>query len=136
VSIYHSLSALGVTQSVHAKICIRMHRSQILNLQHTFDRACDEILLYISYKTTFFSKHYSKVNSCSILMKSFPTEARTYIVFCDYFKIFYGSTDFKYSWFKHKLKLCVFKCTVIVLYCWRLKFSFVFKSWTRKYHRL
>ena len=47
--------------------------------------------------------------------------------FCDYFKLFFGSTDFKYSWFKHKL--FVFKCTIIVL-CFRCsKFSFVFKSW-------
>ena len=43
-------------------------------------------LLYISYKTTFFSKHYSKVNSCSILMKFVPTKERTYIVVCDYLK--------------------------------------------------
>jgi hypothetical protein len=55
-------------------------------------------------------------NSCSILMKCLPTEASTYVVFCDYFKIFFGSTDFKCSWFKHKLKLFVFKCTIIVLY--------------------
>jgi hypothetical protein len=63
-------------------------------------------------------------------MKFFPTEARTYVVFRDYFKIFFGSTDFKCSWFKHKLKLIVFKCTIIVLYFWRSKFCFVFKSWT------
>jgi hypothetical protein len=50
-----------------------------------------------------------------ILMKVLPTEARTYVVFCDYFKIFFGSTDLKYSWFKHKLKLFVFKCTIIVV---------------------
>jgi len=30
-------------------------------------------------------------------MKVLPTEARTYVVFCDYLKIFFGSTDFKYS---------------------------------------
>ena len=47
-----------------------------------------------------------------------------------WFKIFFGSTDFKCSWFKHKLKLFVFKCTIIVLYFWRSKFCFVFKSWT------
>jgi hypothetical protein len=29
-------------------------------------------------------------------MKVLPTEAKTYVVFCDYFKIFFGSTDFKY----------------------------------------
>ena len=39
--------ALGLTQSVHAKICIRMHQGQILNFQNTFDRACDEIRLEI-----------------------------------------------------------------------------------------
>jgi hypothetical protein len=61
----------------------------------------------------FMLIHYSKVNSCSILMKFLPTEARTYVVFCDYFKY---------------LKLFVFKCTIIVLYFWRSKFSFVFKS--------
>ena len=48
----------------------------------------------------------------------------------------FGSTYFKYSWFKHKLKLFVFKCTIIVLYFWRSKFSFVFKSWTHKNYRL
>jgi hypothetical protein len=58
-----------------------------------------------------------------------------YIVFCDYFKIFFGSTDFKCSWFKHKFKLFVFKCTIIVLYFWRSKFSFVFKSWTHKNYK-
>jgi hypothetical protein len=30
------------TQSVHAKICIGMHRGHILNFKNTFDRACDE----------------------------------------------------------------------------------------------
>jgi len=29
-----------------------------------------------------------------------------------------------------------FKCTIIVLYFWRSKFSFVFKSWTHKNYRL
>jgi hypothetical protein len=53
-------------------------------------------LLYISYKTTIF-QNIIPVNSCSILMKFLPTEASTYVVFCDYFKIFFGSTDFKYS---------------------------------------
>jgi hypothetical protein len=70
------------------------------------------------------------------LMNFLPTEARTYVVFCDYFKIFVGSTDFKCSWFKYKLKLFVFKCTIIVLYFWRSKFCFVFKSWTHKNYRL
>jgi hypothetical protein len=37
------------------------------------------------------------------------------VVFCDYFKIFFWCTDFKYSWFKHKLKLFVFKFIIIVL---------------------
>ena len=79
-------------------------------------------LLYISYQF--------HINSCSILMKFLPTEARTYVVFWDYFRIFFGSTDFKCSWFKHKLILFVFKCTIIVLYFWRSKFCFVFKPWT------
>jgi hypothetical protein len=92
-------------------------------------------LLYISYKTTIF-ENIIPVNSFSILMNFLPTEARTYVVFCDYFKIFFGSTDFKCSWFKHKLKLFVFKYTIIVLYFWRSKFSFVFKSWTHKNYRL
>jgi hypothetical protein len=48
----------------------------------------------------------------AILMIFLPTEARTYVVFGDYFKTFFWSTDFKYSWFKHKLKLFVFKCTI------------------------
>jgi len=34
---------------------------------------------------------------------------------CSFLWIFFWSTDFKYSWFKHKLKLFVFKCTIIVL---------------------
>ena len=92
-----------------------------------------KFLLYISYKNHNFSKHYSKVNSYSILMIFLPTEVRTYVVFCDYFKIFFWSTDFKYSWLKHKLKLFVFKCTIIVLCFWRSKFSFVFNSWTHIY---
>ena len=50
--------------------------------------------------------------------------------------LFFGSTDFKCSWFKHKLKLFVFKCTIIVLYFWRSKFNFVFKSRTHKNYRL
>ena len=50
-------------------------------------------------------------------MKFLPNKARTYVVFCDYLKIFFWSTDFKYSWFKHKLKLFVFKSTIISLYC-------------------
>ena len=49
---------------------------------------------------------------------------------------FFGSTDFKCSWLKHKLKLFVFKYTIIVLYFWRSKFSFVFKSWAHKNYRL
>jgi hypothetical protein len=43
VSIYHSLSALGVTQSVYAKIASECTRGQILNFQNTFDRVCDKI---------------------------------------------------------------------------------------------
>jgi hypothetical protein len=43
------------------------------------------------------------------------------VVFCIYFQIFLWSTVFKCSWLKHKLKLCVFKCTII----WRSKFRFV-----------
>ena len=50
--------------------------------------------------------------------------------------LFFGSTDFKCSWFKHKLKLFVFKCTIIVLYFWHSKFCFVFKLWTHKNYRL
>jgi hypothetical protein len=48
-------------------------------------------------------------------MKVLPTEARTYVVFCDYFKIFFGSTDFKYSWFKHKFNYL--SSNVLSLYC-------------------
>jgi len=61
-------------------------------------------------------------------MKFLSTKARTYVVFCDYFKIYIWSTDFKYSRFKHKLKLFVFKSTIIVLYFWGSKFSIVFNS--------
>ena len=61
-------------------------------------------------KSTSNDRHH-----CSILMIFLPIEARTYVVLCDYFKIFLWSTDFKYSWFKHKLKLFVFKCTIILL---------------------
>ena len=88
-------------------------------------------LLYISYKTTIFQNIIPK----SILVRFWwyflPTEVRMYVVFCDYFKIFFWSTNFKYSWFKHKLKLFVFKCTLIVLRFLSSKFSFVFNSWTR-----
>ena len=49
--------------------------------------------------------------------------------------LFFGSTDFKCSWFKHKFKLFVFKCTIIVLYFWRSKYSFAFKSWTHKNYK-
>ena len=38
----------------------------------------------------------------------FTNRSENVVVFCDYFKIFFGSTDFKCSWFKHKLKLFVF----------------------------
>jgi hypothetical protein len=79
------------------------------NVQKVFDHCT--FLLCISYKATFFSKHYSKW----ILMKFLPAKARTYVVFCDYFKIFIWSTDLKYSQFKHKLKLFVYKSTIIVL---------------------
>jgi hypothetical protein len=87
--------------------------------------------LYILFKAKIrFNK---KIKSFVIHnLQQFPTEARTYVVFCDYFKIFFGSTDFKCSWYKHKVKLFVFKCAIIVLYFWRSKFSFVFKSWTHK----
>ena len=88
-------------------------------------------LLYISYKTTIFQNIIPK----SILVRFWwyflPTEVRMYVVFCDYFKIFFWSTNFKYSWIKHKLKLFVFKCTLIVLRFLSSKFSFVFNSWTR-----
>jgi hypothetical protein len=50
-----------------------------------------------------------------------------YVVFCDYFE----ALIFKYSWFKHKLKLFVFKGTIIVLCFLSSKFSFVFYSWIR-----
>ena len=76
---------------------------------------CYQILFFFFFffssvreKRVFSLQHMR--NSCSTLMIFLPTEA--YVVFCDYFKIFFWSTDFKYSWFKHKLKLFVFKCTV------------------------
>jgi hypothetical protein len=50
--------------------------------------------------------------------------------FCDYFIIFFESIDFKYSRFKHKLKLYVFKSTFIVLSSWRSEFCFVLNMWT------
>ena len=40
---------------------------------------CD-FLLYISCKTTFFKKHYSKVDSCSILMFFLPTKTELNVV--------------------------------------------------------
>ena len=94
------------------------------------------IFYCIFHKKPQFLKHYSKVNSYSILMIFLPTEVRTYVVFCVFFKIFFWSTNFKYSWFKHKLILFVFKCTIIVFCFWRSKFSFVFNSWTHKIYRL
>jgi len=54
-------------------------------------------------------------------MKLLPTKAKTYVVFCDYFKILFWSTYFKYSWFKHNFKLFVFKITIILLYFWHSK---------------
>jgi len=90
-------------------ITLNNHR----DMQKVFDHC--KFLLCISYKTTFFFKHYSKINSWWILMKFWPTKARTYVVFCDYFKIFIWSTNLKYSRLKHKLKLFVYKSTIIVL---------------------
>ena len=52
--------------------------------------------------------------------------------FCDYFIIFFESIDFKYSRFKHKLKLYVFKSTFIVLSSWLSEFIFVLNMWTLK----
>ena len=71
-------------------------------------------LLYISYKTTIFQNIIPK----SILVRFwwyFTNRSENVCSFLWLFKIFFGSTDFKYSWFKHKLKLFVFKCTIIVL---------------------
>jgi len=48
-------------------------------------------------------------------MKFLPTKERTYVVFCDYFRIYLWSTDFKCSRLKHKLKLFVFKSIIILL---------------------
>jgi len=45
-------------------------------------------------------------------MTLLPIRAMTYVVFCDYFKIFIWSTDFKYSQFKNQIKLFVFKSTI------------------------
>jgi hypothetical protein len=84
---------------------------------------CNFFKLYILYETTFFSKHFFKVNCCLILMKFLPTKARMYLVFCDYFKIFFWNTDFEYSRFKHKLKSFIFKSTIIVLCFWHSKFG-------------
>ena len=39
VYIYNSLSAFGVTQSVHAKICIGMHQGLAFKFAESFDRA-------------------------------------------------------------------------------------------------
>jgi hypothetical protein len=78
------------------------------------------------------SKHYSKVNCCLILMKYLPTNARTYLLFCAYFKIFLWSTELKYSRIKHKDKLFVFRSIIIVSCFWRSKFSFMFNSWILK----
>jgi len=50
--------------------------------------------------------------------------------------MFFWSKYFKYLWFKHNLKLFVFKITIILLYFWHSKFSFVFNSWTLKILRL
>ena len=61
-NVYHSLSALGMTQSVHAKIGIGMHQGmggggggQILNFQNTFDRACVKIRMEIQTENFFGS---------------------------------------------------------------------------------
>jgi hypothetical protein len=47
----------------------------------------------------------------------------TFCTSLHYFKIFCWRTDFKYSRFKHKLKLFVYKSTIIVLCFWRSKSS-------------
>jgi hypothetical protein len=54
VSIYHRLSALGVTQfasiPIYASECTG---GQILNFQNTFNRACDEIKMEIQTEHFF-----------------------------------------------------------------------------------
>jgi hypothetical protein len=62
--------------------CLNMYR----DVQKVFGHR--NVLLYISYKTTIF-QNIIPVNSCSILMIFLPTEVRTYVVFCDYFKIYF-----------------------------------------------
>jgi hypothetical protein len=69
VSIYHSLSALGVTQSVHAKICIGMHPDlgQILNFQNTFDRVCDKIRMETQIEN-FFGSLISEIKRGGVIL--------------------------------------------------------------------
>jgi hypothetical protein len=87
----------------------------------------------LDVKNTMQSKHYSKVSFCSILMKYFPAKVITYI--CCFRWLFKKklSTDFKYSLFRHKLKLFVCKGTIIALCFWRPKLNLVFNSWTLKF---
>ena len=55
---------------------------------------CD-FLIYISYKTTFCSKHYSKVNSCLFLMKCLPTRAELNVVLHSKFSIILLSNNLR-----------------------------------------
>ena len=75
---------------------------QFTTIMLTFSRAIgfrdvQKVFYYIFHIKPHFKKTLFQVDSCSILMQFLPTEAITYVVFCDYFKIFFGSTDFKYS---------------------------------------
>jgi len=60
------VSRLGVTQSVHAKICIGMHRGSYFNFQNTFDSACDEIRLEIQSRNLLWN---SNINGINLIIK-------------------------------------------------------------------
>ena len=51
---------------------------------------------YIFHIKPHFSKHYYKVNFCSIFMKLLPTKGRTSVVFCFYFIHLFEAQIFEY----------------------------------------
>ena len=62
------LNTITITTEGHIEYAYILYR----DIQKVFGH-CNFILQYIHlyfHKTTFFSKHYSKVNSCSILIKN------------------------------------------------------------------
>ena len=101
-----------------------------------YTETCKKYSVTVMFYYIFHIKpHYFKVNSCLILMKFLPAKARTYVVFHDYFKKNFDAQILNIHDL-NKLKLFVFKSTIIVLCFWHSKFSYVFNLWTLKILRL